>query len=52
MVIGNTSKGEEVAVSPNKGKHLTNVRAAARLLLAEDSEVVKNRAVVIRGVVF
>jgi len=28
MVIGNTSKGEEMAVNPTKGKHLTNVRAA------------------------
>jgi len=28
MVVGNTSKGEEMAVNPTKGKHLTNVRAA------------------------
>jgi len=28
MVIGNTSKGEEMTVNPTKGKHLTNVRAA------------------------
>ena len=28
MVIGNTSKGEEMAVNPAKGKHLTNMRAA------------------------
>ncbi|KKQ68609.1 MAG: GTP-binding protein TypA [Candidatus Nealsonbacteria bacterium RIFCSPHIGHO2_01_FULL_38_55] len=28
MVIGNTSKGEEMSVNPTKGKHLTNVRAA------------------------
>ncbi len=28
MVIGNTSKGEEMAVNPVKGKHLTNMRAA------------------------
>lgn len=28
MVIGNTSKGEEMAVNPTKGKQLTNVRAA------------------------
>jgi GTP-binding protein len=29
MVIGNTSKGEQMTVNPTKGKHLTNVRAAA-----------------------
>ena len=29
MVIGNTSKGEEMHVNPTKGKHLTNVRAAS-----------------------
>ena len=29
MVIGNTSKGEEMAVNPTKGKNLTNVRASA-----------------------
>ncbi len=29
MVIGNTSKGEEMNVNPTKGKQLTNVRAAA-----------------------
>jgi len=29
MVIGNTSKGEEMMVNPTKGKQLTNVRAAA-----------------------
>lgn len=28
MVIGNTSKGEQMAVNPTKGKQLTNVRAA------------------------
>ena len=28
MVIGNTSKGEEMKVNPTKGKQLTNVRAA------------------------
>lgn len=28
MVIGNTSKGEEMVVNPTKGKNLTNVRAA------------------------
>jgi len=28
MVIGNTSKGEEMAVNPIKGKNLTNMRAA------------------------
>ncbi|MBI2635163.1 MAG: translational GTPase TypA [Parcubacteria group bacterium] len=28
MVIGNTSKGEEMPVNPTKGKHLTNVRAS------------------------
>ncbi|MDP2734946.1 MAG: translational GTPase TypA, partial [bacterium] len=27
MVIGNTSKGEEMTVNPIKGKHLTNMRA-------------------------
>ena len=29
MVIGNTSKGEEMRVNPTKGKELTNIRAAA-----------------------
>ena len=29
MVIGNTSKGEQMTVNPIKGKHLTNMRAAA-----------------------
>lgn len=29
MVIGNTSKGEEMAVNPTKNKNLTNVRASA-----------------------
>lgn len=28
MVIGNTSKGEEMSVNPTKGKQLTNMRAA------------------------
>lgn len=28
MVIGNTSKGDEMAVNPTKGKQLTNIRAA------------------------
>jgi GTP-binding protein len=28
MVIGNTSKGEEMAVNPIKGKQLTNMRAS------------------------
>ena len=28
MVIGNTSKGEEMSVNPTKGKQLTNVRSA------------------------
>ena len=28
MVIGNTSKGEEMTVNPTKGKQLTNIRAA------------------------
>ena len=28
MVIGNTSKGEQMAVNPTKGKQLTNVRAS------------------------
>jgi GTP-binding protein len=28
MVIGNTSKGEEMMVNPTKGKQLTNVRAS------------------------
>ncbi len=29
MVIGNTSKGEEMAVNPTKGKQLTNMRSKA-----------------------
>jgi GTP-binding protein len=28
MVIGNTSKGEEMVVNPTKNKNLTNVRAS------------------------
>jgi GTP-binding protein len=28
MVIGNTTRGEDIAVNPIKGKQLTNVRAA------------------------
>jgi len=28
MVIGNTSKGEEMSVNPTKGKNLTNVRSS------------------------
>ncbi len=28
MVIGNTAKGQEIAVNPTKGKQLTNMRAA------------------------
>ena len=28
MVIGNTSKGEEMYVNPTKGKQLTNMRAS------------------------
>lgn len=27
MIIGNTAKGDEMAVNPTKGKHLTNVRS-------------------------
>ena len=30
MVIGNTSKGEEMTVNPTKGKQLTNMRASGR----------------------
>ena len=29
MVIGNITKGEQMTVNPTKGKHLTNMRAAA-----------------------
>jgi GTP-binding protein len=29
MVIGNTSKGEEMAVNPTKNKNLTNVRSSS-----------------------
>jgi GTP-binding protein len=29
MVIGNTSKGEDIAVNPTKGKQLTNTRASS-----------------------
>ena len=28
MVVGNTSKGDEMFVNPVKGKHLTNMRAS------------------------
>ena len=28
MVIGNTSKGDEMSVNPTKGKQLTNMRAS------------------------
>jgi GTP-binding protein len=30
MVVGNTSKGEEMIVNPTKGKQLTNMRASGR----------------------
>ena len=29
MVIGNTSKGDDLMVNPTKGKQLTNIRAAS-----------------------
>jgi GTP-binding protein len=29
MVIGNTSKGDEMAVNPTKNKNLTNVRSSS-----------------------
>jgi len=29
MVIGNTSKGEEMVVNPTKGKQLTNIRSSS-----------------------
>ena len=29
MVIGNTSKGEEMSVNPTKGKQLTNMRSSS-----------------------
>jgi GTP-binding protein len=28
MIVGNTSKGNDMAVNPTKGKHLTNTRAS------------------------
>ena len=30
MVVGNTSKGEEMMVNPIKGKQLTNMRASGK----------------------
>ena len=29
MVLGNTSKGEEMMVNPTKGKQLTNIRSSS-----------------------
>jgi len=42
MVIGNTSKGEEMSVNPTKGKQLTNMRASGsdeNILLVPPMEV-------------
>jgi GTP-binding protein len=42
MVIGNTSKGEEMTVNPTKGKQLTNMRASG----SDDAIVLVNPKVV------
>ncbi len=46
MVIGNTAKGEEMAVNPTKGKQLTNMRASGSddaILLTPPFEVTLER---------
>jgi GTP-binding protein len=46
MVIGNTAKGEEMAVNPTKGKQLTNMRASGSddaILLTPPVEVTLER---------
>lgn len=42
MVIGNTSKGEEMTVNPTKGKQLTNMRASG----SDDAVVLTNPKVI------
>jgi GTP-binding protein len=44
MVIGNTSKGEEMTVNPTKGKQLSNVRASGT---DEAIDLVPHRALTI-----
>lgn len=46
MVIGNTSKGEEMMVNPTKGKHLTNMRASGsdeKIFLTPHTEITIER---------
>jgi GTP-binding protein len=42
MVVGNTSKGEEMTVNPTKGKQLTNMRASG----SDDAIVLVNPKVI------
>jgi len=52
MVIGNTSKGEEMFVNPTKGKQLTNMRASGSdeaLTLVPPYELSIERALEIIG---
>jgi GTP-binding protein len=52
MVIGNTSKGEEMFVNPTKGKQLTNMRASGSdeaLTLVPPYELTIERALEIIG---
>ncbi|MEX0652383.1 MAG: translational GTPase TypA [Candidatus Paceibacterota bacterium] len=46
MVIGNTSKGDEMVVNPTKGKQLTNIRAAGS---EEAITLIPHQAVTIEG---
>jgi GTP-binding protein len=46
MVIGNTSKGVEMAVNPVKGKHLTNMRASGS---DESIKLVPSQAITIES---
>ncbi|MEK7628202.1 MAG: translational GTPase TypA [Patescibacteria group bacterium] len=52
MVIGNTSKGEEMAVNPTKNKNLTNVRASSSdeaIILTPPWELTIERGLEIMG---
>jgi GTP-binding protein len=52
MIIGNSSKGDDMTVNPVKGKHLTNMRAAAAddaIQLTPASEITIERGLEIMG---
>jgi len=52
MVIGNTSKGEEMTVNPTKGKQLTNMRASGsdeNIMLAPPVPITLERGLEIMG---